>query len=174
MVVALASQAEEVQDQLTRHGELLHQIFQLLLQLASILEPAFAESNRKQLEQVAEFNIMQAEALSNLEQCVEDISLSLNDLILCLDNDKEGEKEKSEKIDSDVTTDDDEALDVLPHVDEIPAAEDSITTGDAKAEDDDDDVVSLTTHENLPSTSTLQDASDEEENDEEEDEDEEY
>ncbi|XP_024962767.1 putative uncharacterized protein YGR160W [Cynara cardunculus var. scolymus] len=108
---------------------------ELLQQPDLVPKPAFTEPDCLQLERVVEFNLLQVEALSNLEHRIEDISLSLNDLTSCLDDHKEGKKDKSEKISmenaSDATVVTDEALALILH------AEDAITSNEV--EDDDED-----------------------------------
>ncbi|XP_024963435.1 uncharacterized protein LOC112503676 [Cynara cardunculus var. scolymus] len=122
-------------------------------QPAPVREPTFIESNRHQLDRVATFNLLQAEAFSNLEHHVKDISASLNDLTSCIDNDKEMEKDKSEKI-------------TINNASYVVAVEDAIITDEAEAEDDDDVVIAPATHEDLPSTCALQDVGDDEEENE--------
>ncbi|XP_024963096.1 prothymosin alpha-A-like [Cynara cardunculus var. scolymus] len=89
-------------------------------------------------EKLAAFNLLQAEALSNLEHRVKDISSSPSDLTLHLDDEKEGEKDKSEKIAMENASNAavDEALALFPHADVIPAVKDANKTDEVEAEDD--------------------------------------
>ncbi|XP_024958957.1 calsequestrin-1-like [Cynara cardunculus var. scolymus] len=66
-------------------------------------------------------------------------------------------------------------LDKMDEVHKAMPVKEDLTHGlsAVKAEDDDDALIAPTTHEDLPSTSALQDIGDEEEDDEEDDEDEE-
>ncbi|XP_024993935.1 calsequestrin-1-like [Cynara cardunculus var. scolymus] len=117
---------------------------------------------------------MKAEAISDLEQCAEDISLLLFDLTSCLADDKEGENNQRQKIVMENANNPPDVFDVEP-ISLIPHAEDAITSNEAEdvtnVEDDDDVVIAPAMHEDLPITSTLSAGDEESDDDEEDDED---
>ncbi|XP_024964630.1 glutamic acid-rich protein-like [Cynara cardunculus var. scolymus] len=115
------------------------------------------------------------EALSNLEQSTEEISLRLNDITSSLADDKEGEKDQRKKIVVEIV---DEAV-VAAEVEQlalIAKSDDAITSNEAEAvvdiEDDDVMILSFLTLDSLRDDDDDDDDDDEYDNNENDDNDE--
>ncbi|XP_024969658.1 UPF0415 protein C7orf25 homolog [Cynara cardunculus var. scolymus] len=119
-------------------------------------EPSFTDTDRQTLYWVAKFNLLQAEALSNLEFHTKDLSQRLNDLTSSLADDKEGEKDmpieepkvkaSHAMIPHHIGIEKDEDDVVIAHsIDEDLPITSTINVGDEDSEEEEDD-----DHEDLP------------------------
>ena len=67
-ISALTSKADEANAQLSRYGELLRQILELLQRPVPVPMPSFTAMDRLSLDQALEFGLLQVRLLTMLEQ----------------------------------------------------------------------------------------------------------
>ncbi|XP_024963692.1 pheromone-processing carboxypeptidase KEX1-like [Cynara cardunculus var. scolymus] len=119
------------------------------------------------MDRVAEFNLLQVEALSNLEPHTKDLSQCFNDLASSVVDDKEGEKYLLAEPEAKVVVA--AKAEVSPQT-VIPQSEDVITfdeaEADVEAQDDDGAVIAPNIDEDLPITFAVNVSDDEDEDDE--------
>ncbi|XP_024964912.1 coiled-coil domain-containing protein 1-like, partial [Cynara cardunculus var. scolymus] len=170
-ISALNGKADEANAQLAKHGELLQQILELLQRPVAVPTPSFTAMDRLSLDQALEVGLLKARSLSVLEQRMDIIALSLDNLFSSHDDDKEEEKDFTNVV-AIVPTTQPEADAQRVEANEAKVVDDAITTHEAEAEVVEDAVIAdAEAHdEDLPITPTV-DAGDEEDEGEDDDDD---
>ncbi|XP_024962686.1 phosphopantothenoylcysteine decarboxylase subunit SIS2-like [Cynara cardunculus var. scolymus] len=92
-ISALTSKVNEANAQLTRQGELMQQILELLQSPVPAPTPSFTVMDHLQLDQTLEHNLLQARALTKLEEMVDILTRTLDNFLDYHADDKVGEIE---------------------------------------------------------------------------------
>ncbi|XP_024963376.1 uncharacterized protein LOC112503600 [Cynara cardunculus var. scolymus] len=90
-ISALTSKADEANAQLAKHGKLLQQILELLQRPVVAPTPSFTATDRIQLDQTLDGGLLQARSLIALEQRMNILALTLDNIFSSHGDDEEGE-----------------------------------------------------------------------------------
>ncbi|XP_024978978.1 nucleosome assembly protein 1;3-like [Cynara cardunculus var. scolymus] len=143
-ISALKSKADKTHAQLTKHGEMMHQILDLLQRLEPVPASSFTVEDRLLLDQVLELGLLQAQSLAKIKQQL-DIDAKTN-------ADAQDERVKANKVAAEVvdaiTSHEAEAVAEVEEINDVVRADaqdedlpitSAVDVGDKEDEDDDDD-----------------------------------